>query len=345
MKNIILIGNGFDLAHNLPTSYNHFIKSIALRTYKSESFNKLIQDIKIISKSHGNSHLKHSQAYVDIDGNDNNKYMITSGNTLLIQICREINIENWCDIETIYFKELNNRKNENVKPLHKEFQEIKNALEEYLSDLEEVDKINSFSTFLEKIPFSDKTLCLNFNYTNTFSKLYKTSNFEIINIHGELNSLENPIIFGYAADDKENKILLDKGNNEFLKNIKTYHYNRTPIESKLNQYLRSDNHLNIYIIGHSCGMADYNILNRIFKEENINKIEIFYYDNYDFYFDTLINLRRIMPFDSNFEAVTEYENSFRCPQHYDKADDKNEHKFNELLDTKMSRTLVLKKRK
>ena len=53
------------------------------------------------------------------------------------------------------------------------------------------------------------TLLLNFNYTQIAKKLYNDHNIdEIINIHGELNSENNPIIFGYGdeLDDDYNKI-------------------------------------------------------------------------------------------------------------------------------------------
>ena len=64
------------------------------------------------------------------------------------------------------------------------------------------------------------TLLLNFNYTQTAKKLYNDHNIdEIINIHGELNSENNPIIFGYGdeLDDDYNKIEKLQ-NNDFLEN-------------------------------------------------------------------------------------------------------------------------------
>ena len=48
------------------------------------------------------------------------------------------------------------------------------------------------------VPYS---LILNFNYTKTAEKLYvKNNNCEVINIHGELNNENNPIIFGYGDE-------------------------------------------------------------------------------------------------------------------------------------------------
>lgn len=67
------------------------------------------------------------------------------------------------------------------------------------------------------------TLILNFNYTKTAEKLYTADNgFEIINIHGELNNENNPIIFGYGDElDSDYKAIEELQNNYFLENIKS----------------------------------------------------------------------------------------------------------------------------
>ena len=65
------------------------------------------------------------------------------------------------------------------------------------------------------------TLLLNFNYTQTAEKLYAENCFnEIINIHGELNNGNNPIIFGYGDElDNDYERIERLQNNDFLENI------------------------------------------------------------------------------------------------------------------------------
>jgi hypothetical protein len=328
MKNIILIGNGFDLAHNIHTSYNHFITHL---TEKAESTGQksLISNLGPVNNNHTLSNNSSNRAYVK--KNDTQKYIISSQNLLLIKICKEIDSQNWCDIEKLYFEELKIRTNQNIKTLHKEFREIKNELEIYLSKLEKSDAIDSFKLFFENIHSIGKTLCINFNYTSTYKELYSSAKIELMDIHGTLNQKQNPIIFGYAATEEENNMLLENGNNEYLKNIKTYHYNRTPIERTLSEYLNHNDELNIYIIGHSCGVADINILHRILSHEKIRTIEIFYHNDYDSYFDSLINVRRILMDSNNFDKVTNFESSFRCPQYYDMVSEIHEGNFQETL--------------
>lgn len=332
MTNIVLIGNGFDLAHNLPTSYNDFIKHLARKSKQKPNPNNLVT---VLGTSINNSSLSYpNQGY--IQKTESIKYLIESNNSFLIKICKEINAQNWCDIESLYFKELNKCSNDNIKILNKELNQIKIELEIYLSRYSNMKALNSFTNFFNSIPLTGETLCLNFNYTSLYENLYKHNDIKLINIHGELNNQKNPIIFGYAATEDENKALLSKGNNEFLKNIKTYHYNRTPIERYLNKYLRKNEELNVYVLGHSCGTADNNILNRILGHEKMRTIEIFYHNNYDNYFDTLINIRRVMSSNVNFDRVTEFENSFRCPQHVDNGNDTIQKKFNKILDKGIS---------
>jgi hypothetical protein len=312
MKNIILIGNGFDLAHNLPTSYNQFIQKMTKDSEENQNLDNLITVDDTINNDVSNR--KKNTSYVKKDKCE--KYVISSKNELLLKICNEIESNKWCDIEELYFKELSKRTDSNIKPLHNQFNQIKEQLELYLFNLETPKPINAFGTLFNELNTEGNTLCINFNYTSVFSNLYKQSiPIECINIHGELNNPSNPIVFGYAATEAQNEELLLKNNNEFLKNIKTYHYNRTPIERKLNQFLKSNEMFNVYIIGHSCGLADSNILHRILSHDKLRAIEVLYYENYDKYFDTIVNIRRILGSKENFDRTMNFSESIKCPQH------------------------------
>lgn len=327
MKNIILIGNGFDLAHNLKTSYNDFITYLGNQAVENPEENI----ITIQEKRYINPKLRtFSSMESSIRINNSELIIINSKNSFLLEICKEIGEKNWCDIERLYFRKLNQMTDSNVETLNNQFQEIKLELERYLMTLEEAKPIESFKSFFNEISNSAETLCLNFNYTNTLELLYSNPKIEILNIHGKLNNNDNPIIFGYSATEPENEILLKKDNNEFLKNIKRYHYNRLPIDRSINNYLKSNEQLNVYIMGHSCGTPDTNILDTIFSTTNLRSIEIFYHKNYNGYFESLVNIRRILSKKENFDKVTNYETSFKCPQYNDES--KDIIKFKQTLD-------------
>lgn len=224
----------------------------------------------------------------------------------------------WADIEKLFFNLLvkeTDKSNSDIQVLNKDFEQIKNKFEEYLLT---INPLNSKckSSIHKAIYYKDerlinkgygdesaKLLILNFNYTNT-SNIYigrpdsledsSSLNFnnEILNIdietnhiHGELNNIDNPIIFGYGDErgDEYKKIeLLD--NNSFFDHIKSFAYLNTPNYSELINFL-NDEYFDTVIIGHSCGLTDRTLLNTIFEHNNCKKITPLYYksksrDNY-----------------------------------------------------------------
>lgn len=144
--------------------------------------------------------------------------------------------------------------------------------------------------------FIPSTLILNFNYTKTAEKLYASDNLnEIINIHGELNSENNPIIFGYGdeLDDDYNKIEKLQ-NNDFLENIKSISYHKTRNYRELLNFI-SLGPYQVFIMGHSCGNSDRTLLNTLFEHDNCISIKVFYRqyeDGADNYIDLIKNISR-----------------------------------------------------
>lgn len=122
------------------------------------------------------------------------------------------------------------------------------------------------------------TLLLNFNYTKTAEKLYikKYMNFEIINIHGELNNDNNPIIFGYGDELDENYQKIEKTqDNDFLENIKSIKYHQTRNYRDLLKFIESGIY-QVFVMGHSCGNSDRTLLNTLFEHNNCVSIKVFY---------------------------------------------------------------------
>jgi hypothetical protein len=212
-------------------------------------------------------------------------------------------LQNWVDIEEEYSNELkfclNDNGTDKIKKLNKDFSEIKTALEQYLRDLEK--QFSPKKEIPEHLarnghdgkPIGD-TLFLNFNYTDTVN-IYADGK-PIIFIHGKLNDPNNPIIFGYGDDlDETHKSIENKNDNEYLKKIKTIDYLKTDNYKKLRTFMESGEY-EIFIMGHSCGISDRTLLNRLFEHKYCRSIKVFYHkkkdcsDNYD---DIMYNIYRI----------------------------------------------------
>jgi hypothetical protein len=156
--------------------------------------------------------------------------------------------------------------------------------------------------------FPKELMFLNFNYTNTertyngddffknktegFKKEFDISK-DSIHIHGELNNPGNPIIFGYGDEIADEYNVIEKKNdNRFLENIKSIKYLETDNYKKILNFANSDNY-QIFIMGHSCGLSDRTLLNKLFEHENCVSIKVFYHkkeDGTDNYSDVVKNI-------------------------------------------------------
>jgi len=295
MNNLLIVGNGFDLAHGLKTSYNHFIEYLVDEHVISNNFNDLFN---LKGKINNISDFKDENIDQFLSDenfkNDFIKYLLT----------RIMPTNNWCDIEHLYFTYLDPTNKvspfiNNPKHLNDEFEIIKNHLATYLKREEKEGAVIRSYKELFRLIGSRETLILNFNYTKTLKNLYlhEINDCTTINIHGELTNSTNPIIFGYAANDEESRKLIDKNENEYMRNIKKQLYKHTENEHLLSNYLDGSQKINVSILGHSCGISDKLILNQILNHENINSICTYYFNNYVQYFQTQVNIDRIMKDD------------------------------------------------
>ncbi|WP_075603405.1 AbiH family protein [Saccharicrinis aurantiacus] len=297
MRNIFIIGNGFDLAHGLKTSYGDFLDDLEKKiTGKPKDF----LDIIVLKRTSG-----YKISFMErINAMFKNKFLEI--------LFRNKEHPNWSDVEYLYYKMLNqyNNREQNEKDfgrafsystskdLNKDFEVVQKYLQAYLLEQQkEIKLIDGYQQLFNNYDNKSKgTLVLNFNYTNTVSMyLNNCEHIELINIHGELENPDNPIIFGYAASEQESKELLDKNDTELLLNIKRYNYHLTDNEYKLNQFLdRRLSPLMVNILGHSCGVSDRLILSEIFNNENVSGIRQYYYNGHAGYKTTAINIARII---------------------------------------------------
>lgn len=313
MNNLIIIGNGFDLAHEMKTSYTDFLNHI-IDSHLSDrnKFNDLIDiDKSIKNRTQLDDHIS--------DPYDLSSSLVKFKNEFFNILFIQHTLNNWCDIEKQYFNHLHDipQSASHIKKFHKDFEAIRQHLSNYLKQTTNQYFSNSYKYFFEKLVNYD-SLILNFNYTNTLNK-YNAPIRNLVNIHGELDNDDNPIIFGYAANDEESRDLIGFDDNEYMRNIKKHCYKRTNNENRLREYLDKFENINVFILGHSCGISDKLILNQIFNHPHISFIRTFYYENHESYFNTQVNIDRIMNNDENFKKLVPFENSTRMPQASDNS--------------------------
>lgn len=165
MNRLVLIGNGFDLAHGLKTSYKDFIqwyweeRIFKLKTeYSGESSDELCT-IKLTTKdmdikswhtyifSTGHTNTPNSELYMFLKENRNIcEFSYTS--LFFKNINHEVETKNWVDIENEYYKLLvryakeeitENAKRENIEGLNKELRFLQEKLVVYLRTQEQQD--------------------------------------------------------------------------------------------------------------------------------------------------------------------------------------------------------------
>ena len=321
MNRIIVIGNGFDLAHGLRTSYSNFIDWVKYKIIKNpdEYFEHI--SLSEMNPCFGTDTPKASSFFqryykgtknLDEFIRECNKCKFVYRNNFLEHLINTLNLKNWVDIEEEYFKELNicfqdYKKDENIDPIKKlnqDFAQIKDDLEEYLcgengKNVTINEKLNSIT---KKFDLNDNILFLNFNYTS-YVKYYAQHNMQIIHIHGELKNEKNPIIFGYGNEDNDIYKEINKKNcDDFFKNIKSFKYLDFSNYEKLKDFVNSAKY-QIYIWGHSCGNSDGTLLKELFEDDNCVSIKPFYYkykngsDNFN---DIKMNIFRHFSNDRTF---------------------------------------------
>lgn len=323
INRLILIGNGFDLAHGLKTSYKDFIEDYLCNAINvfisggchddkllyigSEMSRNGIPPITDLEKLRGiietlekQKHFKFKSAFFK-------------------KIFNTTSIENWVDIENEYFDLLKsliydqkgtiilqnklhpeyNSALDKIMLLNEEFDFLKSLLEQYLNDMTSTFIPQNFDEFegivcqkidinenpalnLEKEVLPNSLYFLNFNYTHTVENYFELLNTKIerdLNyIHGKLNNLKNPIIFGFGDEhDKDFKNFETIKSKKQFDHIKSFKYSKTVNYQKALGYIDSYP-FEVYVLGHSCGLSDRTLLKSIFEHENCKSIRVFYHE-------------------------------------------------------------------
>lgn len=319
MNRLIIIGNGFDLAHGIKTSYKDFvldylcesIKKFNNNLFYSDEFIDIYKSLYETYNSDPNFNLTPASTlnYINNDLNRNSAVEFKINSTILNKSLSKIDTLNWVDLEIEYFNELIFVKSiyktnpNKIKTINNELETLKQKLVEYL-----VEQQSNFTNGFNKKPLIDcftelvyshevvtmeleknerpnNLFFLNFNYTNTFETYYDEcrnvipSEFDYI--HGDLYSGHGNPIFGFGDElDKRYLEFEDEKNNELFRHIKSFEYLKNKNYYRLIRFLESDDY-QVQIYGHSCGLSDRTMLNTIFENDNCKSIKIFYHERED----------------------------------------------------------------
>ncbi|OQB31740.1 MAG: hypothetical protein BWY08_00278 [Bacteroidetes bacterium ADurb.Bin174] len=308
MNQLIIIGNGFDLAHGLKTSYKDFILDLLSSEVSNPKRREIDKEKDLIAINNDGYYFEKSFDTINQYNDFIERYGINvQYDNFFKKTLEQCETNNWVNIEKLYYIKLQeilrggindiftfydfhqSYLNE-VTDLNKSLDLIKSELHKYLNSIYSIpDECNSeIKSHIENIiklshksgSPKEKTHILNFNYTSTidiYLKSHDPNLYYINNIHGQLNDKENPIIFGYGdeTNDMYSKIE-DFDENELTRNMKSFHYLMRENYQTLFEFLEKDK-FDVNIMGHSCGISDRVLFNSIFQHEQLNKIRIYYH--------------------------------------------------------------------
>lgn len=227
MNRIILIGNGFDLSHHFPTSYNNFLDYLWEKIYKELQA--------------ADNNIKFNNEFIWVDGIPNEwnsgytfdslisslkKYecRLNYNNHFLEIITNQKNIKNWVDIENEYYLLLKETfKSEEsrftIENLNKDFENIKIHLNNFLLDIEKeyLEKLintginNNIGSKIYS-PFKLKDF--------TESSINEKTDIEYNKIKPSIKALEDNEITLQELEELEQKIISRLGINATKKDLR-----------------------------------------------------------------------------------------------------------------------------
>ena len=151
MNRIILIGNGFDLAHKLPTSFKEFLdnywNNIIFEIAQVKAWQKFENEDIFIDKRPDGFDLGNNFDTLKA-GLKNAGSRIGFKNKFLKRISEQSSINKWVDIENEYYtllvKSFKNEKSEiKISDLNNDFERIKNALIQYITEIENTSDLSN----------------------------------------------------------------------------------------------------------------------------------------------------------------------------------------------------------
>lgn len=288
-ETLFIIGNGFDLSHNLKTSYNDLKEYIKIM---DSSLYKRINDQIFLGKENLWSSFE-SEVGTNIDFLVNGLEEISQQ---ISSVLDEVIINPDPMVGDMLMQQDNIQ--ESIKQLKEEYKENEynkfgfnelydefiNYLENMLNKEEKIINNKSRIKTIEKLLHKNNNYkILTFNYTNTLEKMYVIDKNKIKHIHGKLN--EGKLIFGNKIsnikkltdvfsrhiDELEDRydsaitsssvhdssaIYMDLSDKVDDLNNSLNMWRKDPEIYDMNLFLKSSKIQNIYVLGHSLGKVD-----------------------------------------------------------------------------------------
>lgn len=305
-NNLLIIGNGFDLEHDLKTHYTDFFDTINNNVSSKNEI--ILNNNYLIEDNHLLLYLLEEYKQNKLQGN--NWIDIETELKKIITLIEEIRTNNFIDNITYYkgeneytiinkiqsksshyfknslspfisgtfgvnfYKYIKEKYDTSIKTLEKDLNELTDMLRDYLleQDISNLTKTKDISDIDYKI-----THVLSFNYTDTFRQLYSDIDDDKIDfIHGSLN--KNNLVLGInetLTEDTANKIVDTVYFKKYFQRI----YKKT--DYKYIDWLDHVNFDTVYIHGHSLDESDKEILEKIINsvlKKDTSTVKIFYYD-------------------------------------------------------------------
>ena len=315
INRLIIIGNGFDLAHGIKTSFKDFIEDYFSNClnefYEKDFYTDILLELNFSQDysyfSNRREKITPASAVREMHNILNNdRLKLDFKSSLLSNVFDRINTVNWVDIEVEFFNILKSlhrakdgRKKENISILNEQLDFLRDKLSIYLK-IQQDSFVNNYNTdqlvskFCEPIEpwelvttsiteslIPETLYFLNFNYTRTI-RPYVTICHDKIHteynyIHGDLEQIEGKPIFGFGDElDKHYLKFEDEANNDLFKHIKSFAYLQTQSFYRLTRFIEA-NKFQVHIYGHSCGVSDRTMLSQIFENKNCLSVKIFYH--------------------------------------------------------------------
>lgn len=243
-KKLYVIGNGFDLHHDINSSY---------------------RDFKTFTKQNNPNFFNKIEIYFE----DSDK-LWSSFEIGLANLNRDCIFDDW--------RILNPEWNQSYKAMYRFVDDVGNDIEDLRYQITDLFKnwVKSLKSACccKKLSLeSTDAFFINFNYTNTLEYLYQINPTNILYIHGDASNPTHDLIFGHHLDHlaiSEKIWSEDSLEDEALEHIRSYYIHfRKPVENIIKknkgvfEFLKNVNE--VYILGLSLSIVDFPYIQEIYN--------------------------------------------------------------------------------
>ncbi len=310
--NILIVGNGFDLAHDLPTQYKKFLDCVNdIGSIKEDGMSDWKKEIKIKIENNFwikwfNNCIKYigigwidfekeisaviksfEKLYIDARALNINDNAVTQQQKEIIKI---LNNDDYAYDDNLTFKAMHKSK----RILYNDLNILIECLEIYLGQYVQQLQPEKLSPDVFEL---DIDCVLSFNYTDTYERLYSCKHsVKYDYIHGKVrndDTTDNNMVLGIdeylIGEEKDN-------NTDFISFKKFYQriHKKTGCIYKewLNKINDNKEQNHLYIYGHSLDKTDGDILKELICNQYINT-KVYYYNN-EAYGKQIANLNSVL---------------------------------------------------